>query len=98
MTLALAQIFHAFSARSQRRSVTARPFTNGWLWAAVAACVLLQLAAVYWPFLQAILNTAALTAADWALVAGCSVAPIVVIELAKLARAARGRGRHEQRP
>ena len=36
MTLALAQVFHAFNARSQARSAfTSRLFTNGWLWAAV---------------------------------------------------------------
>jgi magnesium-transporting ATPase (P-type) len=39
MTLALAQVFHAFNARSQRRSAfTSRLFTNGWLWAATAIC------------------------------------------------------------
>ena len=47
LTLALAQVVHAFNARSQRRSVfTSRLFTNGWLWAAVLVCVLLQVAAV----------------------------------------------------
>ena len=47
MTLALAQVFHAFNARSQRRSAfTPRLFTNGWLWAAVLLCLLLQVAAV----------------------------------------------------
>ena len=46
LTLALAQVAHAFNARSQRRSVfTSRLFTNGWLWAAVLVCVLLQVAA-----------------------------------------------------
>ena len=48
MTLALAQIFHAFNARSRRQSAFAQPFTNAWLWAAVLACLVLQLAAVYW--------------------------------------------------
>jgi Ca2+-transporting ATPase len=86
MTLALAQVFHAFSARSQRRSAfTDRLFTNGWLWAAVLACIALQLAAVYWPFLQRVLHTAPLTAADWALVGACSFAPVLVVEGIKLA-------------
>ena len=69
MTLALAQVFHAFNARSQTRSAfTARLFTNGWLWAAVAVCLLLQVAAVYVPFLQAVLHTVPLTGADWGVV------------------------------
>lgn len=49
-------MFHAFNARSERRSaLDARLFTNGWLWAAVVACVGLQMAAMYWPFLQRVL-------------------------------------------
>lgn len=51
MTLALTQVFHAFNARSQKRSAfTRRLFTNGWLWAAVVACLALQAAAVYLRF------------------------------------------------
>ena len=43
MTLALAQVFHAFNARSQRRSAfTSRLLTNGWLWAAVGVCLILK--------------------------------------------------------
>jgi Ca2+-transporting ATPase len=85
MTLALAQVFHAFNARSQRRSAfDSRLFTNGWLWAAVLVCVLLQLAAVSWPFLQVVLQTTPLTGADWAGVLGLSLAPVGVVELVKL--------------
>jgi Ca2+-transporting ATPase len=85
MTLALAQIFHAFNARSQRRSAfTDRLFTNGWLWAAVGVCLVLQLAAVYLPPLQVVLRTVPLTAGDWALVLGCALAPVAVVEVVKL--------------
>ncbi len=89
MTLALAQVWHAFNARSQRRSAfSGRVFSNGWLWAAVAACVVLQLLAVYWPFLQRLLRTVSLTFADWGLVAACSLAPVVVVELVKFGQRA----------
>ena len=85
MTLALAQVFHAFNARSQTRSAfTARLFTNGWLWAAVLVCLLLQVAAVYVPLLQAVLHTVPLTGADWGVVAACSLAPVAVVELVKV--------------
>jgi P-type Ca2+ transporter type 2C len=85
MTLALAQVFHVFSARSQRRSAfTTRLFTNGWLWAAVTGTTLLQLAAVYTPFLQGVLQTVPLTTADWGLVLVCSLAPVGIVELVKL--------------
>jgi Ca2+-transporting ATPase len=85
MTLALAQTFHAFNARSQMNSMlNGRLFTNGWLWGAVLACVLLQLAAVYVPFLQLVLHTVPLTLNDWGLVLGFSLLPIVVVEGVKL--------------
>jgi Ca2+-transporting ATPase len=92
MTLALAQVFHAFNARSRTRSaLTARLFTNAWLWAAVVACVLLQLAAVYVPFLQVVLQTTPLSVADWSLVLALSLVPVVVVELTKLGQRVAGR-------
>jgi P-type Ca2+ transporter type 2C len=91
MTLALTQVFHTFNARSQRHSAfTARLFTNAWLWAAVAASLLLQVAAVYVPFLQAVLHTTALTVADWGVVLACALAPVGVVELVKLGQRASG--------
>ena len=85
MTLAMAQVFHAFSARSQTRSaLTSRPFSNPWLWAATAVCILLQLAAVYVPPLRTVLHTVPLDVADWGVIAGLSLAPVVVVELVKL--------------
>jgi Ca2+-transporting ATPase len=90
MTLGLSQVFHAFNARSQTRSAfTVRLFTNGWLWAAVVVCLLLQAAAVYVPLLQAVLHTAPLNASDWGLITGCSLAPIVVVEMVKFLSRAR---------
>lgn len=93
MTLALVQVFHAFNARSQTRSAfTASLFTNAWLWAAVAICLLLQVAAVHTPFLQTVLGTTPLTVADWGVVLGLSLAPLGVVEAVK------GRMRRLSRP
>jgi len=84
MTLALTQVFHAFSARSIRDTVFSRcAFENRWLWGAVWVCVALQLAAVYVPFLQTVLRTVPLTGSDWVLVLGSSLAPVAVIEVVK---------------
>ena len=47
-------------------------------------------AAVYGPFLHAVLHTTPLTAADWAMILACSLAPVGVVELVKLARRAPG--------
>ncbi len=85
MTLAFAQVFHAFNARSRWQSIFKRHlFANRWLWLAVGGCLALQLAAVYVPLLQRILRTTPPDAADWAVIMGCLLAPIVVIELIKL--------------
>jgi P-type Ca2+ transporter type 2C len=87
MTLALAQTFHAFNARSQMDSAfNSRLFTNTWLWGAVSLCVLLQLAAVYIPFLQRVLRTVPLNFLDWGLVLSFSLLPIVIVEFVKLFR------------
>ncbi|MGH7305637.1 MAG: cation-translocating P-type ATPase [Candidatus Rokuibacteriota bacterium] len=84
MTLAVAQIFHAFNARSRRQSMFIRPFANAWLATAVLTCVILQLAAVYWPFLGLVLNTVPLSSAELAVVAACSLAPVAVVEIVKV--------------
>jgi P-type Ca2+ transporter type 2C len=87
MTLALSQTFHAFNARSQSDSMfNRRLFTNRWLWGAIAICVLLQLAAVYVPFLQIVLRTVPLNLRDWGVVLSFSLLPILAVELTKLFR------------
>jgi Ca2+-transporting ATPase len=85
MTLALAQVFHVFNARSQKRSVfTKRLFTNLWLWAAVALCLILQVAAVYLPLLQKVLHSMPPTVSDWGVIAACSLMPVAVVEFVKV--------------
>jgi P-type Ca2+ transporter type 2C len=92
MTLALAQVFHAFNARSTRESVFSRGiFDNRWLWGAVLLCIALQLAAVYLPPLQRVLQTVPLEARDWALVLGFALAPIAVVEVVKAVERRRAR-------
>ena len=62
----------------------------------MAVCLLLQVAAVYTPFLQAVLHTAPLTAADWGVVLACSLAPVGVVELVKLGQPQRPAGRRRR--
>jgi Ca2+-transporting ATPase len=85
MTLAVAQVFHAFNARSQKRSAfTSRLFTNGWLWAAVGMCLILQAAAISVPLLQKVLHTVRPTISDWGVIAACSLMPVALVEFVKL--------------
>jgi Ca2+-transporting ATPase len=87
VTLSLSQVFHAFNARSETRSIfDGRLFTNSWLWGAVLVCLLLQVAGVYMPILQLVLHTVPLTAADWGLVLGFALLPVAAVEAVKLAR------------
>ena len=87
MTLALTQVFHVFNARSKTRSAfTALLLTNSWLWGATLFCIALQVAAVSVPLLRALLQTVALTIADWSLIALASLAPVAAIEFVKLVK------------
>jgi Ca2+-transporting ATPase len=79
MTLAFAQTFHLANARS-------RGARNVWALGAVALVTLLQLAAVYFPPLAAVLDTTPLSLRDWGVVLGLSLIP------AALGRIARSRG------
>jgi len=87
MTLALAQIFHLGNARSTLAVVSpSRIFANP---AAIAAVVLsagLQLATVTSPGLRLVLDTAPLTGRHWLVIAGFSLVPALVGQLAKLWR------------
>ena len=61
----LFQIFNVVNARSDEQSAFAHLFTNGWLWAAIALSLALQVAVVYVPFLQRAFGTVALNPEDW---------------------------------
>ncbi|MBL8685004.1 MAG: cation-transporting P-type ATPase [Myxococcales bacterium] len=101
MTLAFAQVLHAFNTRSRSRSLASGLLSNRWLWGATLLCLLLLMCAVYFAPLRRVLATHPLTLADWALVTGCAVFPLAIVELVKMIqrrRPARStppvRGRH----
>jgi P-type Ca2+ transporter type 2C len=73
-TLALFQLFNAFSARSEEASAFEALFSNHWLWAAITLSLLLHCAVLYIPFLQEVFSTTGLNGSDWLLcvaVASC---------------------------
>jgi len=87
LTMSLSQLVHSFNARSLEHSLfTLGVTTNRYLVYAFTASLLLQLAVVFVPFLQGIFGTALLQGRDWLLVIGCSLVPLIVVELAKLIR------------
>mgnify|MGYP001572052700 CR=1 FL=1 len=84
-TLAIFQWLNALNCRSDKKSVfSMNPFSNFYLVGALGVVFLLQLLAVYNPFMQSILKTVPLTGAEWltAFFVACSV--IVVEEIRKL--------------
>lgn len=92
MTLALTQVFHVFNERSRERSMFSRRLTtNIWLWSAVVLCVFLQFIAVAVPLLRRVLHTVYPTPGEWALIAVCSLSPVVVVEVVKFVRWVFGR-------
>jgi Ca2+-transporting ATPase len=80
------EMFNAFNCRSDRHSLLKVGFTkNRFLLIAVASSILLQLAVMYIPFLQAIFETAPLGVYDWALVILLSATVILAVEASKRA-------------
>jgi Ca2+-transporting ATPase len=84
MTLALAQLFHVFNARSARPVVFGRRlFRNRWVWGALALTIGLQLGTVYDPLLSRVLRTHSLSLHDWLVVLAASLMPLVIGQMLK---------------
>jgi Ca2+-transporting ATPase len=82
-TLVLIEFFKAFSYRSERHSVLARPFANKWLNLAILWELTLLVLVVNVPFLQDAFGTTTLAPGEWMLVAGLAFLIIPVLEVAK---------------
>jgi Ca2+-transporting ATPase len=82
-TLVFFELANVFCSRSDRDSAARGLFANGWLWLAVAAGALLQLAVIYLPGLQRAFGTVALDAGDWLLCAGLASSVVAARELEK---------------
>ncbi len=87
-TLIGSQLAASFAFRSELRSVIHLP-RNPWLLVAVAASALALVAVFYVPGLRDAFETGALSASEWGIVAGLSLTPLIVVELAKLTGIAR---------
>jgi Ca2+-transporting ATPase len=83
-TYVLFQVFNLLNVRSADTSVfSPRTFTNRWLWTAMGAVVVLQMAVVHLPVLQDLFDTNALDAGQWLLAVTISSSVIWVEELRK---------------
>jgi Ca2+-transporting ATPase len=83
VALVLIQFFNAYNCRSDRVSVSHRPFANRWLNIAVAWEVALLIAITYVPFLQRAFGTFSFSAADWLLTVALAFSIVPVLEAVK---------------
>ena len=85
--LVLAQLFHAFNCRSDRRSLFAIGlWTNKSLLWAVAGSAVLQATIILNPWTQEVFKAAPLNPEQWALAFGLGVLPLLAMESWKAAR------------
>jgi P-type Ca2+ transporter type 2C len=95
-TLAFAQLFYAFGCRSQRHTLPELgPFSNPFLFGAIAVSGLLQLAAVSLPFARPFLDIGSDPLRDWVTILTLALAPVTIVEATKLIRALLIAGREQ---
>lgn len=91
-TLVLAQLFNALSSRSATLSAFHRMFRNPWLWGAIGLVVVLQVAVVHLPFMQAAFTTEPLTAQQWLVCVGMASVVLWAQEVVKFVERRLSRG------
>ena len=79
------QLGHFFNCRSRTRSAFEGLFRNPFIWAATAIVIGLQLMAIYWSAVARVLDTVPLNREDWYVIGFATIAPIVIVEITKLA-------------
>lgn len=90
IVLACSQLFHSFNCRSSTESIFRLGFlTNKKLIAACGVSFILQMGAVYLPFMQKVFKTEPLGTFDWVMVIVISSLPLWAMEIWKAAARAR---------
>ncbi|MFO7325816.1 MAG: cation-translocating P-type ATPase [Pseudomonadota bacterium] len=84
LTLVLFNVFNVFNARSDEQSMFNGLFRNAWLWGAVLLALVLQVAVIHVPFLQAAFSTTPLGFSDWLLCTAVASSVLWLRELDKL--------------
>jgi Ca2+-transporting ATPase len=87
-TVAFTQLFFSFACRSQRYTLLELgPFSNPYLFGAIAASALLQFTVVTLPLTHPVFDVPASPGADWLYILPLALMPVTVIEVGKLLRA-----------
>ena len=88
-TLVLAQLFNTVNSRSENVSAFRNLFVNRWLWGSIALGVVLQVAVVEVPLLQAAFSTTSLDLTHWVVCVAMASLVLWVDEARKLVHRAR---------
>ena len=84
VTLSLAELFRAYTVRSEKVSLFKLGiFSNKYMQYAVAFSMILIILVVNIPFLQPIFNTHFMTAKEWSVVLGLAIIPAIAEEITK---------------
>jgi P-type Ca2+ transporter type 2C len=88
-TMAFTQLFYSFGCRSQSRTLPELgPFSNPYLFGAVAISALLQIGVATLPFVRPVFDLTTNPLSEWKLIFPLALAPVTIIEVRKLVRAA----------
>jgi len=82
-TLVVAQLIHVFDCRNENSIFDRSPFGNMYLVLAVLSSLLLLLVVIYWPPLQPVFHTTALSLIDWVFVGALGLIPSVLFGFTK---------------
>lgn len=82
-TIVVFELFLVFSVRFEEKHFFTHFFSNKLLLMSVVMSILLQLFAVYHPWMQTLLETEALSVQDWVMMLGASLVAILILELWK---------------
>jgi Ca2+-transporting ATPase len=93
LTLSISRLLHVFNMRTPTSGLFDNEISRTpYVWGALALCLGLLLLAVYWPPLAAILSVVPPGSDGWLLIAGASVAPLLVGQAYLVWTAVRGGG------
>ena len=81
--LSLSQLVHAFNMRSEGSAIKAGLFKNKYLVLSFFAGLVLEAGVISFPPAAAVFGVGALSAAQWAVTAALSLAPLVIVEAQK---------------
>ena len=85
LTLAFAQLWHAFNMRHPRSGLLRNEVTrNPWLWGALLLCTVLLAAPLYLTPIASVMHLVPPTPIMWAIILGSSAAPLVVTQAVTL--------------